>query len=392
MKQENIYLDSAATTRIDDTVLKRLTKFMKEEFGNPSSQHSLGNSAREEIEKAREEIARYINAEPEEIFFTSGATESNNLAIEGLAINPENSEKKHIITSKIEHPSVLETCKQLEKGGYKIDYISVNEEGIINTRELENKITNNTLVVSIMHANNEIGTIQPIEKIAEICSKKDVYFHTDAVQSFTKLKVDVKKTNIDLLSASGHKINAPKGIGFIYIRKGTRLSPIIHGGSQERRMRSGTENTPGIIAMAEALKINRNQKETERIRDKLIKEILKIPGSRLNGSKKERLSNNINVSLYGIEGESLMLLLDKEGIEVSTGSACSSHKLSESHVLKAINVPEMYINGSLRITLDTIKPLTEKQINFVILKIKEKVKRLNDISPFKLNPLEVKNG
>ena len=223
MKQEIIYLDNAATTKVDDSVIKKVIKSMKENFGNPSSQHQLGNLAREEIENAREEIAKFINAEPEEIFFTSGATEANNLALKGLALNKENQNKKHIITSKIEHPSILETCKELEKQGYKVDYLSVNEEGVINPKELENKITSQTLVVSIMHANNEIGTIQPIEKIAEICSKKEIYFHTDAVQSFTKIKIDVKKTKISMLSASGHKINAPKGIGFIYIRKGTRI-------------------------------------------------------------------------------------------------------------------------------------------------------------------------
>lgn len=392
MKQEMIYLDNAATTKVDDSVIKKVIKSMKENFGNPSSQHQLGNSSSEEMERARKEIAKFINAEPEEIFFTSGATESNNLALTGLAIHPSNSEKKHIITSKIEHPSILETCKQLEKWGYKIDYLSVNEEGIVDPKELENKLTDQTLVVSIMHANNEIGTIQPIEKIAEICSKKEVYFHTDAVQTFTKLEINVKKTKISMISASGHKINAPKGIGFLYIQKGTKISPIINGGSQERRIRSGTENTPGIIALAEAIKIKRKIKETEKIRNKLIEEILKIQGARLNGSKKERLSNNINISFYGIEGESLMLLLDKERIEVSTGSACSSHKLSESHVLKAINVPEMYINGSIRITLDTTKNLTAKQIKFVISKIKEKVERLREISPFKLNQKEVKHG
>lgn len=376
-----IYLDNSATTPVHPNVQKSIKDSFKY-FANPSSPHSFGKKAREEIENARKEIAKFINAQPEEIIFTSGATESNNLAIKGLVEEAEKQNKNHIITSQIEHPAVLETLKSLEKK-FKIDYISTNEEGLININELKSKITPKTFLVSIMHVNNEIGTIQPIAKIAKICKAKKIYFHTDAVQSFTKLPIDVKKQNIDLLSASGHKINAPKGIGFLYVKNGTNISQIIHGGGQEKKLRSGTENTLGILSLKEAIKLKRQKKQTEKTRNLILKELLKIPESRLNGSKKNRTYNNINISFYGIEGESLLMKLDKKGILVSTGSACSSKKLSQSHVLKAIKTPTMYINGSIRITLSDTEILTKKQTDFIIKTIKNSVNELKKISPFK---------
>ncbi len=377
--KNTIYLDNAATTEIDESILKN--PLMKQTYANASSQHSLGKIAKEEIEKARMKIAKFINAEPEEIIFTSGGTESNNLAIKGLA--SANPDKNHIITSKIEHPSVIEVCKFLESQGYKIDYINVNEHGILNPEEIRNKITEKTLLVTIMHVNNEIGTIQPIEEIGKTCKEKNVYFHSDCVQSFEKEKIDVKKMNLDLISVSGHKINAPKGIGFLYIKKHTKINPIFHGGGQERNLRSGTENTQGIISLSEALNIKREIEKVRKSRDYLINELLKIKGTRLNGSKEQRIHNNINISFYGIEGESLMLMLNKQGIEVSTGSACSSNKLEESHVLKAIDTPELYLHGSIRITLDTRKPLTKTQEEFIIKQIKQNYEKLQKISPFK---------
>ncbi len=374
-----IYLDNAATTRIEQVVLDEINEFSNK-FANPSSQYRLALNTKKEIEEAREKIAKFINAEPEEIIFTSGATESNNFALKGLAL--ANPTKKHIITSKIEHPAIIQTCKALESQGYKVDYINVNEEGIVNVEKIKQKITPDTLVVSIMHVNNEIGTIQPIEHIAAICKQKNVYFHTDAVQSFRKIDLDVKEKNIDLMSVSGHKINTPKGIGILYIKIGTRIKPLINGGGQEFKLRAGTENTIGIKSIAKAIEIPQGKKKMLELRNYMIEELLKIKGTKLNGSRSDRIYNNINISFYGIEGESLMLLLDDEGIYVSTGSACSSHSLEESHVLKAINVPELYIHGSIRITISN--DTTKEQIDTVIEKLKEKVEKLRQISPFKL--------
>ncbi len=377
-----IYLDNAATTALDRKIAKKVNAIITKNYANPSSQHSSGREAKGEIEIARKKIAEFINAESEEIIFTSGGTESNNFALKGFL----NSDKKHIITSNIEHPCVLETCKFLEKQGFEIDYIGVNESGIINPGDIKKAITPDTLLVSIMHINNEIGTIQPIDEIGKICREQGVYFHTDAVQSFAKIPIDVKKMNIDLMSVSGHKINAPKGIGFLYIGKDIqkKIIPLLHGGGQEFELRSGTENTSGIIFLANAIDIKKNKQKIEKARDYLINEILKIPGTRLNGSQEKRVYNNINISFYGIEGESLMLLLDKQGIAVSTGSACSSHKLEESYVLRAINTPDLYIHGSLRISLDANKPIKKQDADYVIKSIKQSADKLRKISPFKL--------
>lgn len=378
-----IYLDNAATTRVDEGVVKKVSEFFTKNYGNASSQHSIGREAKEELEKARSEIAKFIGAEASEIVFTSGGTESNNLALKGLAL--ANPEKKHIITSVIEHPCILETCKVLEKQGYKVNYVGVGKDGIVDAKDVERKIRKDTLVVSVMHVNNEIGTIQPVEEIAEICKKKGVYFHTDAVQGFTKINLDLK--NIDLMSVSGHKIHAPKGVGFLYVKKGTKISAIINGGGQESGLRSGTENIPGIIGLAEVLKKKIDKKKIEKIRDRIVRGLLEIPGTKINGSRDNRIYNNIHVSFYGIEGESLMLMLDSEGICVSTGSACASTKLKESYVLKALGIEELYIHGSLRLTLDEI---TVEEADFVVEKIAEKVMKLREISPFKFEKGEMK--
>jgi len=383
---KEIYLDNASTTRVDSWVAKRVNDAFLKNYGNASSQHGLGRRAREELDKSREKIAKYIGCEASEIVFTSGGTESNNLAIRGLAL--ANPEKRHIITSVIEHPCVLETCWDLEKSGYKIDYVGVNKDGIVDIKEIEKLIRKNTLIVSIMHVNNEIGTIQPVEEIAKICKKSGVYFHTDAVQGFTKIKLDLK--NIDLMSISGHKVYAPKGVGFLYIKSGIKIKSIMTGGGQERNIRSGTENVPGIVGLAAALDVKVDAKRIEEVRNKMIKDLLKIPGTRINGSLKNRIYNNINVSFYGIEGESLMLMLDKDGIMVSTGSACASTKLAESYVLKAIGVEELYIHGSLRLTLGS--DITQNDADFVVGKIVEKVGKLREISPFKLDLEGGKNG
>lgn len=388
MKNE-IFLDHASTTPIAPQVLKEIIKNSRF-YANPSSKHFLGEKAREEIEKAREEIASYLGCNSTELFFTSGGTEANNTIIKGLA--ERNPEKKHLIVSSIEHAAVLETCEYLDKTGYKIDYLEVNKQGIVDLDKLENLITSETLLVSIMHVNNEIGTIQPIKEIAKICNRKNVYFHSDMIQSLGKIDINLKKIGLDFASFSGHKINAPKGVGFMFIKEGRKINPLLSGGNQERGLRSGTENYLGITSLPSALRLKRNKEQIRRNRNTILKELLKIPGTKLNGSLEERIYNNLNISFYGIEGESLMMLLSKKSICVSTGSACNSSKLTESHVLKAIKTGEMYINGSIRITIDN---LTKKEIEYIIETIKEAVEKLQKISPFKfkdqLNYKEVKN-
>lgn len=380
---EKIYLDNAATTVVAKGVVEEI-KSKIGIYGNPSSRHSIGKEAKIEIEKARDKIAKFIGAKSEEIIFTSGATESNNLALKGVLMN---NKKKHVVVSAIEHPAVMEVCKELENHGYKISYVGVDEDGVVNPIDVAKAITKETALVSIMHVNNEIGTIQPIAEIAQICKEKKVLFHTDAVQSFGKIKIDVSSIGIDLMSASGHKINALKGIGFLYIRKGVKISPLINGGGQENNLRSGTENILGIISLAKAIDLNRKSEEVRKSRDKIINELLKIPGAKLNGSREKRIYNNIAIAFYGIEGESLQMLLDEDGICVSTGSACSSNKLAGSHVLNAIKVGKMYLNGNIRISLDSLSVLTKEQENYVINKVKENVDKLTKISPFKF-----KNG
>ena len=380
-----IYMDHAATTPVRREVLMTMFPYLSFKFGNASSLHKLGREARDALEESRKKIAKILNARPEEIYFTSGGTESNNFALKGIvAFNRDRG--NHIITSKIEHPSVLNTLKIIEKlHGMQVTYLDVDDKGMVNPRDVENAITDKTILVTIMHANNEIGTIQQIAEIGKICKKHNVLFHTDAVQTFGKEMTDVKELKCDALSASGHKIYGPKGIGFIYIRNGIRINPLFHGGEQERGMRSGTENIPGIIGMAKAAeladkeRINEN-KRLIKLRDKLIHEILKIKGTRLNGHEKDRLANNVNVSFRNIEGESVLLMLDKAGIAASTGSACSTKSLEPSHVLLAIGLSHKDAHGSLRLTLG--KSTNDAQINKTISEIKKIVEKLRKISPF----------
>jgi|APSaa5957512576_1039674.scaffolds.fasta_scaffold00944_8 cysteine desulfurase len=380
VNMEMIYLDNAATTRVDDAVALAVNEVFLESYGNASSLHDVGQEAKRHLEGSREKIAAYFGCEPKEITFTSGGTESNNLAIRGLA--KANPEKKHIVTSVIEHPCVLDTCKDLESEGYEVDYLKVDEQGIVSLDEVREKVRDDTLVVSVMHVNNEIGTLQPVEEIGIICRKKGVYFHTDNVQGF--LKEDLALASIDLMSISGHKVQAPKGVGILYIRNGVKIKPILTGGGQENNLRSGTENVPGAVGLAAAIDVDFKIDEVRYSRDKIIEGLMKISGTRINGSLTHRVYNNINVSFYGIEGEALMLMLNEMGIFVSTGSACASTKLKESYVLKALDVDEMYIHGSIRLSLGV--DVIGKE-DYIVGKVSEAVEKLREMSPFKL-PLE----
>jgi len=378
---KSIYLDHAATTPIDKKVLGAMQPFLKEKFGNASSLHSKGREAKKALEKSREIIAKKLNAEPEEIIFTSGGTESNNLTLKGIAF--ANKEKgKHIITTKIEHDCVLNSCKWLEKQGFEVTYLPVDKEGFVKQSELEKAIRKDTILVSIIHGNNEIGTIQNIENLGALCMKRSVIFHSDACQTFTKTEIDVKKQNIDLLTINAHKIHGPKGVGALYVKKGTRLDCLLHGGGHERNLRSGTENVAGIVGFAKAVELANSKgiKNVEKLRNKLIKKVLEIPHTRLNGPTKNRLANNTNFSFDFIEGEAMVLFLDKEGIMASTGSACSSNTLEPSHVLRAIGLPPEICHGSLRVSLG--KSTTQKEIDFTAKKIRKVVKKLRKMSPF----------
>ncbi len=371
-----LYLDNAATTKVYPEVIKEMLPYFKEGYGNPSSPHILGDNAKKEINKARITLAREINAKPQEIIFTSGGTESNNLAIQGLA--KAFPKKRTIVISEIEHPSIQEPCNYLQTQEYNIIRIQVNKEGIINLSILEKEIKNNLqniFLVSIMHVNSVLGTIQDIEKIGLLCKINNIPFHTDAVQSFGKLNIDVKKFKIDLLSASGHKIGAPKGIGFLYINEKINLAPIILGGGQERNLRSGTENVPSIIGFAKALEITKkiNKNKILELRNKLISELEKIDGI-INGSKNSRIYNNIHVSFPNIDADSLVLFLSKKGIYVSAGSACESKKEKEDQVLKAIRLNQEYINSSIRISLN--EDIKDKDIPFIIKEIEKAIKIL----------------
>lgn len=385
-----IYLDNGSTTKVDKDVVKAMIPYMTKEYGNASSLHSLGQKAKEALENSRKTIAKYINAEPEEIIFTSGGTESDNIAIKGVieyfkGVNKSNNsnEKIHIITSKIEHPAVLNVCKQLEKENVELTYLDVDSEGIINLAQLSASIKPNTKLISIMHVNNEIGTIQPVEEIGRIAKEKNIIFHTDAVQSLTKLKIDVKSFNVDLMSFSAHKIHGPKGIGVLFVKKGTPLNALYRGGSHEFKKRPGTENIPAIAGLAKAIEITK-ESEIEKItklRDYFIDELLKIPSTKLNGSKEKRVCNNVNVGFAFIEGEGLLMILNEKGIAVSTGSACSSSSLEPSHVLSSLGLKHEIIHGSIRFTLS--KYTTQKEIDYTIKQVKKAVKKLRKFSPLK---------
>ena len=364
-----IYFDNAASTKVDENVLKLMISYFTEKYGNASSQHFKGQEAKQALENSRRIIAKSINCNPSEIIFTSGGTESNNLALKGLFFtNRENNTgKNHIITTKIEHDCILNTCKWLEKQGTKTTYLNVDSEGFVNPEDIKKSITDKTFVVSVIHGNNEIGTIQNLEKIGKICHEKGVLFHTDACQSFTKAELDVKKQNLDLVSLNSHKIHGPKGVGALYIKDGIKIIPLVHGGGHERKLRSGTENIAGIVGFAKASQLieKKDIKKMIGFRDKIINEILKIPNTRLNGSRGEkRLCNNVNVSFMNIEGEAIGGYLEQKGICTSTGSACMSHSLEPSHVLLAIGLIPIEANSSLRISIS--KYTTKKKIDYFL--------------------------
>lgn len=383
---KRIYLDNAATTPLDPEVLKEIMPFLTEKYGNASSLHREGQEARRAIEDARRKIAKFLSCKAEEIIFTGSGTESNNTVIKGLAFANKERGKNNIITTAIEHHAVIEPAEFLEKFGFKTTIIKVDRGGIVNPKDIEMAITPKTLLVSIMSANNEIGTIQPIEEIARICKNKKVYFHTDAVQAFGKMPINVNKMNIDFLSASAHKIYGPKGVGLLYARKGIEFDPLLHGGGHEFGLRSSTENVAGIVGLGKAVEVyeKRMRQDAERIlklRDKLIKGMLEITGARLNGHATKRLYNNANFSFSGIEGESLIMHLDMNGIAASTGSACSTKDLRPSHVLTAIGLDHVTAHGSLRLTLG--RSTTEEEIDYTIKTVKDIVQNLRKISPLK---------
>lgn len=379
-----IYVDNAATTPISSPVLDSMFPFLKTHFGNPSSIYSVGQTAKKAMEEARATIAECLGATPREIYFTSGGSEADNWAIKGVARTMLKKGKNHIITSKFEHHAVLHTVQALEKEGFTVTYLDVHDDGIVQVDELENSITGKTALVSIMYANNEIGTIQPIPEIGEVCRRHNVLFHTDAVQAVGHLRIDVVEQNIDLLSLSAHKFHGPKGIGALYVKNGVVLQNLIEGGAQERRRRAGTENVAEIVGMAKALKIACKDIEYQNeklitMRDKLIENFLKIEHVRLNGHPKKRLAGNINVSFSGIEGESLLLMLDAKGICASSGSACTSGALDPSHVLLAIGLPHEIAHGSLRITLSGENSLAD--VNYILEVLPPIVAKLRSMSP-----------
>ena len=381
---ENIYFDNAATTKLDEEVLQEMIPYLKENYGNASSIYKLGRESRKAVEDSREKIAKILNCKPNEIYFTAGGSESDNTAIKGIA-RANKSNGNHIITSKIEHPAVLETCKQLEKEGFEISYISVDENGIINLEELKKAIKPATVLITIMFANNEIGTIQPIEEIGEIAKENNIYFHTDAVQAVGNVKIDVKKLNIDSLSLSGHKFYGPKGIGALYVRTGVKFEKFVNGGHQERNKRAGTENVAGIVGIGKAIELAYNNldehnNKIKELRDYYVEQVKeKIPYIKINGHMEKRLPGNSNISFRFIEGEGLLLNLDLKEICASSGSACTSGSLDPSHVLLAIGLPHEIAHGSLRITIG--KYNTKEEIDYLVKNLVEIVNRLREMSP-----------
>lgn len=379
---ENVYFDNSATTRIDEEVLREMMPFFKENYGNASSIYKLGRTSKKAIEESREKIAKAINANPEDIYFTAGGSESDNTIIKGIAHFNKN-KGNHIVTSKIEHPAVLETCKQLEQEGFEVTYINVSNNGIIDLEELKKSITENTILISIMFANNEIGTIQPIKEIGEIARKHKIVFHTDAVQAIGSVPIDVKKLNIDSLSMSAHKFYGPKGIGALYVKNGIKFRKLIAGGHQEKDKRAGTENVAGIVGMGKAIEIATNNiaghnEKIQKLRDYYISEIKeKIPNIKINGDLEKRLPGNANISFESIKGDSLLFNLDLKGICASSGSACSSGSIDPSHVLKAIKAPENFLNNSLRISIG--KYNTKEEVDYLIKNLIEVVNRLREI-------------
>lgn len=379
-----IYLDTAATTKTAPEVVDAMLPYFTEKFGNPSSVYSFASGNKEVISVQRDVIAGVLGAKSNEIYFTAGGSESDNWALKAAA-EAYADKGNHIITTKIEHHAILHTAEYLERRGFEITYLNVDEEGKISLKELESAIRPTTILISVMFANNEIGTIQPIKEVGEIAHKRGIIFHTDAVQAFGQIPINVDECNIDMLSASGHKLNGPKGIGFLYIRKGVKIRSFVHGGAQERKRRAGTENVPGIVGLGAAVKRaastmeERIEKES-RLRDYLIERVMEeIPYCRLNGHKTDRLPNNVNLSFQFVEGESLLIMLDGKGICASSGSACTSGSLDPSHVLLAIGLPHEIAHGSLRLTLS--EETTKEEIDYVVDSLKEIVGTLRDMSP-----------
>lgn len=379
-----MYLDNSATTQVSEEVFEEMKPYFTEEFGNPSTLYKIGRESKKALNEARQRVADAINAKPEEIIFTGGGSESDNLAIKGIAFKFLN-QGKHIITTEFEHPAVKETLQFLESLDFKVTYLPVYENGVIKVEDLENAITDDTILITIMHGNNEIGTVQPIEEIGKIAREKGITFHTDAVQTFGKIEVDVEKLNVDLLSLSSHKINGPKGVGALYIKKGTRVIPLIHGGGQERGIRAGTENVAGIVGFGKACELASEQLEEHyeklsAIRDELIEKVLDtIPESYVNGDMEQRLPNLVNFRFKAIEGESLILLLDAKGYQASTGSACSSNKLEASPVLTALGLDPVDVHGSLRISLAPESDAFD--IDEFVETVAGAVSRLREMSP-----------
>jgi cysteine desulfurase len=386
--QRTIYMDHSATTFVKPEVLESMIPYFTEHFGNPSSLYGIARYSKKAIDTARMQTAKALGADPDEVYFTSGGSESDNWAIKGIAL-ANRKRGNHIITTRIEHHAVLHTCQFLEKEGFEITYLPVDQYGLVSPVDLEKAITDKTILISVMYANNEIGTIEPVAELGAIARKHKVYFHTDAVQAIGNIPIDVKSQNIDLLSLSAHKFYGPKGIGALYIRKGVRIGNLIHGGGQERKRRAGTENIAGIVGLGTAIElattdITGHNAKIRTMRDRLIRGVLeKIPNSRLNGHPEKRLPGNFNVSFEFIEGESMLLLLDDEGVCASTGSACTSGSLEPSHVLLATALPVEISHGSLRLTLGDAN--TEADVDFVLEVLPGVVKKLRDMSPLHRN-------
>jgi len=379
-----VYSDNAATTKMSKTAMDTMFSMLEEVYGNPSSLHTAGQTARERLEEARKTVADCLNADEREIYFTSGGSEADNQAIISAAKAGERKGKKHIISTKIEHHAVLHTLERLEKQGFEVTLLDVGRDGIVKVPDLEAAIRPDTALVTVMFANNEIGTIQPVAEIGNICRSKGIIFHTDAVQAAGHLHIDVKAMNIDMLSLSAHKFHGPKGVGALYARKGTALTSIIDGGAQERGKRAGTENVPAIVSMAAAFKeacenIDKNAGYVIAMRDRLIAGLEKIPHSVVNGDRENRLPNNVNMCFEGIEGESLLLMLDAKGIEASSGSACTSGSLDPSHVLLALGLPHEVAHGSLRLSLSEYN--TPEEMDYIIEKVPGIIEYLRNMSP-----------
>ncbi len=386
---DHIYLDSAASTPVADEVIAEMLPYMKQQYGNPSSIHKFGRETTRAIQLARKRVAEMIGASMRELTFTSGGTEADNLAVKGAAVHIRNKSptKNRIITSSIEHDAVLEPCRDLERMGFAVTYLPVTDEGIVSPADLKGAVSDDVSLVSIMYANNEVGTIQPVKELAQIAHQAGALFHTDAVQAAGKVFIDVKDLKVDMMSMSSHKINGPKGIGALYIRSGLEISPIIHGGGQESELRSGTENVPGIVGFGKACELatkrmNQYTEQVSGLRDYLIKRVLKeIPHSRLNGSKTDRIPNNAHFTFFGVNGEDLIIKLDENGVAASTGSACSVKKQKPSHVLKAMGFSYEEITGSLRLSLGMYN--TKEEIDRTVALLSSVVKDLRELSPFK---------